>query len=340
MIKKIHLTNFRCFDDISFDTYNSLVILSGKNATGKSSTLESIYICSTSKSYRENDLDLVIKDGCNNSIIEIEDDKKFKIVISKEGNSYFYNKKQYKKIADFIGNIKVVIFSPYDLNLINGGKSFRRRFLDLNISLIDKNYLNAFRSYKKLLHERNEYLKQNNIDEKYLNVITESLIKYLKDILNARVNFIFELNSYLEKICLDMEIEKISLNYIKTYGEDILKSFNDKLRYDMLTKSTNIGIHRDDLEILINGKDSKSFASEGQARTAVLALKLALINYIKEKTNVEPIVLLDDVFAALDNTRIVKITNYIKGFKQAFITTTSTLGIPDELLKNSLVIRL
>ena len=340
MIKKIHLTNFRCFDDISFDTYNSLVILSGKNATGKSSTLESIYICSTSKSYRENDLDLVIKDGCNNSIIEIEDEKKFKIVISKEGNSYFYNKKQYKKIADFIGNIKVVIFSPYDLNLINGGKSFRRRFLDLNISLIDKNYLNAFRSYKKLLHERNEYLKQNNIDEKYLNVITESLIKYLKDILNARVNFIFELNSYLEKICLDMEIEKISLNYIKTYGEDILKSFNDKLRYDMLTKSTNIGIHRDDLEILINDKDSKSFASEGQARTAVLALKLALINYIKEKTNVEPIVLLDDVFAALDNTRIVKITNYIKGFKQAFITTTSTLGIPDELLKNSLVIRL
>ena len=340
MIKKIHLTNFRCFENISFDTYNSLVILSGKNATGKSSTLESIYICSTSKSYRENDLDLVIKDGCNNSIIEIEDEKKFKIVISKEGNSYFYNKKQYKKIADFIGNIKVVIFSPYDLNLINGGKSFRRRFLDLNISLIDKNYLNAFRSYKKLLHERNEYLKQNNIDEKYLNVITESLIKYLKDILNARVNFIFELNSYLEKICLDMEIEKISLNYIKTYGEDILKSFNDKLRYDMLTKSTNIGIHRDDLEILINGKDSKSFASEGQARTAVLALKLALINYIKEKTNVEPIVLLDDVFAALDNTRIVKITNYIKGFKQAFITTTSTLGIPDELLKNSLVIRL
>ena len=177
-------------------SYNSLVILSGKNATGKSSTLESIYICSTSKSYRENDLDLVIKDGCNNSIIEIEDDKKFKIVISKEGNSYFYNKKQYKKIADFIGNIKVVIFSPYDLNLINGGKSFRRRFLDLNISLIDKNYLNAFRSYKKLLHERNEYLKQNNIDEKYLNVITESLIKYLKNILNARVNFIFELNSY------------------------------------------------------------------------------------------------------------------------------------------------
>ena len=99
-------------------------------------------------------------------------------------------------------------------------------------------------------------------------------------------------------------------------------------------------LHRDDLDILINGKDSKSFASEGQARTAVLALKLALINYIKEKTGVEPIVLLDDVFAALDNTRIVKITNYIKGFKQAFITTTSTLGIPDELLEKSLVIRL
>ena len=340
MIKKIHLTNFRCFDDISFDTYNSLVILSGKNATGKSSTLESIFIASTSKSYRENDLDLVIKNGKDNAIIEIEDDKQYKVVISKEGNSFFYNKKQYKKIADYIGNLKVVIFSPYDLNLINGGKSFKRRFLDLNISLINKNYLNAFRAYKKLLHERNEYLKESKIDNKYLDVITRSLIQVMEDVLNERLKFINELNIYLKIICKDMKIENISLNYVKTYGDDILKSFNDKLKYDMITKSTNLGIHRDDLEILINGFDAKSFASEGQARTVVLALKLALINYIKEKTKIEPIVLLDDVFAALDNTRIVKITNYIKGFKQAFITTTSTLGIPDELLEKSLVIRL
>lgn len=340
MIKNIHLTNFRCFDDISFDTYNSLVILSGKNATGKSSTLESIFIASTSKSYRENDLSFVIKNGNDNAIIEIEADKQFKIVISKAGNSFFYNKKQYKRISDFIGNLKVVIFSPYDLNLINGGKSFKRRFLDLNISLINKNYLNAFRAYKKLLHERNEYLKESKIDNKYLDVITRSLIQVMEDLLNERLKFIFDLNICLEQICSDMNIEKINLNYVKTYGDDILKSFSDKLKYDMITKSTNLGIHRDDLEILINGFDAKSFASEGQARTVVLALKLALIKYIKEKTGIEPIVLLDDVFAALDNARIVKITNYIKGFKQAFITTTSTLGIPDELLEKSLVIRL
>ena len=340
MIKKIHLTNFRCFEDVSFNTYNSLVIFSGKNATGKSSTLESIFITSTTKSYRENNLDLVIKDNNESAIIDIDAEKSFKVVLSKEGNSFFYNKKQYKRLSDFIGNLKVVMFSPYDLNLINGGKTFKRRFLDLNISLIDKNYLIAYRSYKKLLHERNEYLKEENIDKKLLEVITKSLIKFLTDVYQARINFINELNSYLEKICIDMEIEKISLNYIKTYGEDIYKSFNDKLKYDLITKSTNIGVHRDDLEILVNGKDSKSFASEGQARTAVLALKLALINYIKEKTGIEPVVLLDDVFAALDNTRVVKITNYIKSFKQAFITTTSTLGIPDELLEKSLVIRL
>ncbi len=340
MIKNIHLTNFRCFSKVSFNTYNSLVIFSGKNATGKSSTLESIFITSTSKSYRENDLDVVIKDGCESAIVEIEADKQFKVVISKGGNSFFYNKKQYKRLSDFIGNLKVVMFSPYDLNLINGGKSFRRRFLDLNISLIDKNYLNAFRSYKKLLHERNEYLKSENIDKKLLEVITKSLIQFLEEVLKARLKFISELNSYLEKICVDMEIEKISLSYAKTYGDDIYKSFLEKQKYDLLTKSTNIGVHRDDLDILINCKDSKAYASEGQARTAVLALKLALINYIKEKTGVEPIVLLDDVFAALDNTRIVKITNYIKGFKQAFITATSTLGIPDELLEKSLVIRL
>ena len=340
MIKSIHLTNFRCFDDVSFNTYNPLVVFSGKNATGKSSTLESIYIASTTKSYRENDLDLVIKDGKESAIIEIDADKSFKVVISKQGNSFFFNKKQYKKLADFIGNLKVVMFSPSDLNLINGGKIYKRRFLDLNISLIDKSYLTAYRSYKHVLHERNEYLKQEEIDKKFLEVLTKSLIHFLNDALKARLKFIDELNSYLEKISEEMEIEKISLKYIKTYGDDVYKSFNDKLKYDLLTKTTNIGIHRDNIEILINGKDANVYASEGQARTAILALKLALINYIKDKTKVEPIVLLDDVFAALDNTRIVKITNYIKGFKQAFITTTSTLGIPDELLEKSLVIRL
>ncbi len=340
MIKKIHLTNFRCFDDAIFLTYNPLVIFNGKNATGKSSILESIYVCSTTKSYRENNLDLLIKDGCEFASIEIESLKDFKVIISKSGNSFFYNKKQYKKLSDFIGNLKVVMFSPYDLNLINGGKNNRRRFLDLNLSIVDKNYLNSIKGYKHILHERNEYLKKEEIDKKFLEVLTKSLIHFLNDILNSRLKFIDELNLYLNNICKEMEIENISLKYVKTYGDDIYKSFNEKLRYDLITKSTNIGAHRDDFEILINGKNSFNYASEGQARTAVLALKLALFYFIKDKTKIEPIVLLDDVFAALDNTRIVKITKYIKGFNQAFITTTSTLGIPDELLEKSLVIKL
>ena len=141
MIKEIKLKNFRTFDDIKFNLNNSLVIFSGKNAVGKTSILESIFLCSTSKSHRENDLENLIKDDKDFMSCEITANKNYKVIISREEKNYFINKSLYKRLSDFIGDLKVVMFSPLDLELIDGTKLRKRRFLDLEISLIDKEYL-------------------------------------------------------------------------------------------------------------------------------------------------------------------------------------------------------
>lgn len=340
MIQKIKLTNFRLFDDINLSTNNSLVIFSGKNATGKTSILESIYLCATSKSHRSNDVKALIKDDKDFSISEVTANKKYKVVISKMGKSYFVNNQEIKNAKDFIGRLFVVMSSPDDLMIIKGTKSDRRHFLDLNISMIDKNYLNASYAYKKILKERNEVLKQQNMDKTFLEIITDELISYLKIINKARNEFIDRLNINLTDITEKLKIEEIKLKYKKTYDDDIKKSFIKNENQDIYTKSTNIGIHRDDVEIFINNRDAAIYASEGQSKIICIAIKLALKKLIYDITKEEPILLLDDVFAALDKERIGNLTEYVINSKQTFITTTSILEIPDEILKNALVLRI
>jgi len=340
MIQKIKLTNFRLFDDINLSTNNSLVIFSGKNATGKTSILESIYLCATSKSHRSNDVKALIKDDKDFSISEVTTNKKYKVVISKMGKSYFVNNQEIKNAKDFIGRLFVVMSSPDDLMIIKGTKSDRRHFLDLNISMIDKNYLNASYAYKKILKERNEVLKQQNIDKTFLEIITDELISYLKIINKARNEFIDRLNINLRDITEKLKIEEIKLKYKTTYDNDIKKSFIKNENQDSYTKSTNIGIHRDDVEIFINNRDAAIYASEGQSKIICIAIKLALKKLIYDITKEEPILLLDDVFAALDKERIGNLTEYVINSKQTFITTTSILEIPDEILKNALVLRI
>ncbi len=341
MITEIKLKNFRVFDNIKFNTNNSLVIFSGKNAVGKTSILEGIYLCSTSKSHRENDLCNIIKDNLEFLSVEVSDNKNYKVVVSRDSKSYFINKAQYKRVSDFIGELRVVMFSPYDLNLIDGTKSIRRRFLDLEISLLDKECLRYLSIYKKLLNERNEALKAKSIDNTLINVITDQLIDSLNVIYKKRIDFINDMNELLKDISKNLNIANISLEYKASYDiSDLKKSFNQKLERDIFTKTTNLGAHRDDFLILIDGKNAEVYASNGQKHLICIAIKLALKEYINKKTNSEPILLLDDVFQSLDKEKIRMLTKYVKKSKQAFITTTSILDIPDDILKDALVLRI
>ena len=342
MIKRIHLKNFRKFKDLEIDTNNNIIIFTGQNAAGKTSVLESIYLTSTSKSHRTVDLDSLILQNEDLSIVEIEEQKKYKIILSKTGKKNFINNVEYSKISDFIGNLKVVMFSPHDLELINGSKGSRRRFLDIDISLLDKTYLRALTAYKKILKERNEILKKySDKDELILKVLTSQLIEQINLIAEKRIIFIDELNEELKKITKKLECEEIKLTYLTTYDlNNVSQSFENKRKYDLISKTTNIGPHRDDVKIEINNLEALEYASEGQKRTIVLAIKLALKELYFKQFKEEPILLLDDIFAALDQKRINHIMAYIKDKSQTFITTTSIFSIPDELLKNAKVIRI
>lgn len=341
MITNIILKSFRCFSSLALDVSNPLVILSGKNATGKTSVLEALYLCSTGKSHRTNDLSTLIKKDSKFSICDITADKKYKYVISKESRSVFINKSEIKKISEFVGNLSIVLYSPDDISLVKGSKADKRRFLDMEISLLDKKYLKDLNNYKKLLVERNELLKQNNPDSNMLNVLTDSISKYTEEIYKRRISFISRINEILNNITFNLNTEKIRLIYKSTYNpNDVLDSFKKHEKNDLFMKSTGIGCHRDDFVIEINDLDAKEYASEGQSRLICIAVKLALKEYIKEISNKEPILLFDDVFAALDKTRIESLVKYINNSYQTFITTTSVMEIPDELLKNALVIRL
>lgn len=342
MIDKIKLENFRRFDCLEIDTKYPIVILSGPNATGKTTLLEAIYVASTAKSHRTNDIQSLITTHASFAKLTVQSEKEFQVIISKEGKKNYINRVEYPKLSDFIGHLQVVMFSPSDLDLVNGSRGHRRKFLDLEISLLDKTYLRNLMTYKKILKERNEILKEYTSDKKtVLKIITDQLIEMSRWLYQKRIDFLSLLNEQLKMIRNKLECEEILLEYEASFDPtNMEKSFDVKLKYDLFSKTTNIGIHRDDFKIFIHQQDALEYASEGQKRTIILAMKLALKEVYEKVLKVQPILLLDDVFAALDQKRINHIMKYIKLQNQTFITTTSIFSIPDELLKDAKVIRL
>lgn len=341
MISSIQLTQFRRFSKFNLNCNQKVIIITGPNATGKTSILESIYLTATSKSHRTNELDTLILKNETYAVVDLQTDQHFKVVLSKEGRSFSINDVPYSKISDFIGHLSVVLFSPTDIELIRGSKAIRRHFLDLQLSLLDQRYLRLITEYKHLLKERNELLKQYQPDSKaVLDIITAQLIDRLQPLYQKRCDFIQALNVELQNVCKNLECEQITLQYKPTYSIDQpLQSFQARSNLDIVTKTTGIGLHRDDFTIEINQLNASSYGSEGQIRTTALAIQLALKN-VYQKTKSEVILLLDDVFASLDQKRINHIMDYIKQEHQTFITTTSLFNIPDELLKDAKIVKL
>ena len=333
MINNIHLKNIRLYEDTTLNINNNLVILVGPNACGKTTILESIYLISKAKSHRTNNIENIIKDNEDFGIIEINENKKYKMIISKGGKQLLINNVLYKKISDFIGNIKAIMFSPSDLNLVYGSKADRRQFLNTELSIINKKYIYEINKYNKILKERNEILKNYNNDKNViLNVITDELIECGKIIYKYREDFINNLNKYIRKIHNDLYKEDLYLKYVPSIKyDDFDKVYKEKLDYDILTKSTSRGIHRDDFLFVINNNNAISYSSQGQVRSIVLSLKISLLYYMRELFGNNICLLLDDVFSELDNDRVLSLVKFLINENQTFITTTSIDLIPNAL---------
>ena len=342
MINKIHLKNIRIYDDITLNINNNLVILVGPNACGKTTILESIYLISKAKSHKTNNIEDIIKENNDFGVIEINDNKKYKMVISLSGKKLLINNVIYKKISDFIGNIKAIMFSPFDLNLVYGTKSERRQFLNTELSIINKNYIYEISKYNKILKERNEILKNYNEKNKtILDVITLELIETGKKIYKYREDFINNINNNIKKIHNDLYGENLYIKYVPSVKyEDFDTIYKERLEYDIFTKSTSKGIHRDDFIFIINDNNAISYSSQGQVRSIVLSLKISLFYYMRELFGNNIILLLDDVFSELDNDRILSLVKFLINENQTFITTTSIDLIPNALKNKAQIIYL
>lgn len=346
-IDQLNLKNFRNYLDCSveFDPYINIFI--GQNAQGKTNLLEAIYILSMSKSFKTKVIDEMIYFGnefakIQGDIVTHDKSMNLEVVLSTIGKKALINHNEIKKTSDYVGYLNVVLFIPEDLMLIKGSPRLRRKLMDMEISKISPIYMYNLNKYNKLLKERNKYLKflhdtHKGADE-YLEVLSEQMAQIQVSLMKKRYEFVDLLNAIATKmydyIALHKEILRIEYktHYKEMSYECILDKYRSNYQKDILFGQTNNGIHKDDIAMFLNDKDAVTYASQGQQRSIVLALKIGLLELIKKEIGEYPILLLDDVLSELDDVRKTKLLNLIQGKVQTFITSTSIDGIHHQVI--------
>lgn len=340
LIKKITLKNFRNHSFLSFDFSNNLNVLTGPNAIGKTNVVEAIYYLSLGHSFRtEENTELIKKnrDKAEIDAVVTEGDftRKIKIVIAKNGRMITINNKNIKKLSELSKCVNVILFQPKDVTLFSGPPKNRRNFLDISISKKSNIYLGYISRYDKVLKERNNLLKEEQIDRTLLDVTTELMIKLSGSIISYRQMYVKNINDILNKItrALTGTRETFELKYYPfvlydaNFTENARKAFKRAEENDFKRKQTSVGIHREDISISLNGRDIAKFGSQGENRIASLALKLSPY-FLIEDNDKKPIVVLDDVMSELDYKHQEKLIKFLRKFNQVFITGTK-LDIPN-----------
>ncbi len=335
-IEQISLTHYRNISNLVINFDKNVTVLVGENGQGKTNILEAIHYCSTSRSFRVKDDQLCIQFNQTLSriigVFEVNQIKKLlKIVINNDGKYLFENNKSFTTNKEFIGLVNTVLFSPYDLFLFDGSPKVRRKFIDTELSKLFPEFVNSLFNYNKLLKERNNALKQSAIDKIYIETLDEQIILVSLVIIRYRRNFIRYLDKHIPKLFQDLIQEQdfqvnISLESCVSDSEDIEDELRNlyKQSYpkDLMFRSTQVGIHKDDLNVKINGQDITNVASQGQKRMMIIALKLCLIQYIKEIIKEFPILLLDDVFSEIDEVKRRRFIEFLPDTCQTIVTTT------------------
>lgn len=344
MINEISLKNYRRFNNLKLDINKQFVIITGDNAVGKTSVLESIYLASVTKSLKTSNISELIKFNQEYTFVNIRTNiSNYRVIVSLEGKKLLIDKHEIKKSSEYIGKFKSVFFTPSELDIINGNPNNRRLFLNLEISQLDNKYLKVLNEYNQVLKERNKCLKNMvNPDLKYLKIITRQLNELAIDIMKSRLSFIDNINKSINTIHQKFNSDEIlRIEYKNSLpfknSEDFLMSKLDK---DISLKTTSYGIHRDDLIFYINDEDTRNYASQGQKRSCILSLKICLCLIIRNITKIYPVLLLDDVLSELDKKRQNSLLNIVLNLGQTFVSVTDLEGIDLDILKQYQIIKL
>ena len=336
-LKKISLFNYKNFSEVSFSFDHKINCFVGKNGIGKTNVLDAIYHLAYGKSYFNPLAVQNIKHGEDFFVIDAEfekNDRTEQIVCSlKKGQKKVLkrNGKAYDKFSDHIGFIPLVIISPADRDLIVEGSETRRKFMDSVISQLDAQYLQQLIHYQKVISQRNALLKYfalNHVfDADTLSIYNEQLDQYGSSIFEKRTAFIEQFvpifNKHHQAITGSQETVQLKYeSHLET--KNLLQLLADNLGKDRALQYTAVGIHKDDLSFCIDEHPIKKFGSQGQQKSYLIALKLAQFEFLKKQSGVKPLLLFDDIFDKLDETRVGKIIEMVNSdtFGQLFISDT------------------
>jgi len=334
-IKEIELKNFRNYDELHLEFNKNINFIIGNNAQGKTNLLEGIFMSSIGKSFRTSkDTEMIMfdKDFCK---INIKAEKELfpvevEILLKKDQGKFIkVDGVNISKTSDLLENIYIVIFSPEDLKIVKDEPEKRRKFIDRELCLLKPSYYNNLSNYKKVLQQRNTYLKEKNVDSSVLDIWDMQLSHYGAKLIEERKIFIEKINIISNKIHSNItngkEFLKIeydpNIKYEENLETKLYNSLKKSFENDLRLRTTTIGPHRDDIQFFIDDINVRNYGSQGQQRTAALSLKLAELELIKEESGESAILLLDDVMSELDATRQEFLIKSLSDI-QLFITTT------------------
>lgn len=334
-LENLYLANFKNYSEANIDFSSDINALLGTNGSGKTNLLDAIHFLSMTKSaFNSTDNQCIQHNTDFYSIIgkfklderhisvsnSLASGKKKKIQI--DGNPV-------NKATEIIGSYPTVLIAPSDHALIMEGGESRRKFFDSMISQLDRSYLLNVVDYNHALKQRNRMLKQfsesDSVDMDLLEPYDRLILSLGKDICLRRKTFC---DDYLLKVkthykYLSNGQEEISLRYESHFlNEDFAREFKNAFKKDLILQRTTVGVHKDDYLFEMDGYPIKKFGSQGQQKSFLIALKLAQFDILRDEKGFKPILLMDDIFDKLDDTRIQKLTEMIEHheFGQVFIT--------------------
>ena len=295
----------------------------------------------------------MIKFDKNFSVISglLESDKKtynLQVAFSGYGKNVRINGKEIKKLSDYISIMNVIVFSTDDIRMFKEGPSSRRKYFNIEISQIYKNYLKLLNEYNTVLRQRNEFLKiisiKKDSDIEYLNVINDKYSDLSIKVCKYRRRMIDDINKNLDNLFFSITgTQGLKLEYASNTNIDNVSfrsSLEKSLNKDIQYKMTLLGPNRDDFYFSLNGKNLSSYGSNGQIRSAVLALKLSEVILFKSVVDEMPILLLDDIFSELDLNKRNNILKYLDSSLQVIVTTTDIENIDNDIRNKANVYRI
>ncbi len=349
LLERLSILNYKNIEQAELALSPKINCFLGSNGMGKTNLLDAIYYLSFSKSYNnpidsqniKHDAEFAVIQGWYN--LDNKPEEFFCSLRRRQKKQFKRNKKEYERLSDHIGGVlPLVMVSPSDTELINGGSDERRRFIDQFLSQFDKEYLHSLIRYNKALQQRNALLKTDGfIDETLIGLWDDQLIEEGVIIFRKRKDFIDKFIPIFQKfydfICLSHE--KVSLAYESHFDtEDFAKLLKERREKDKILGYTTAGIHKDDLDMRMDDYSIKRVGSQGgQNKTYVVALKFAQFDFLKKATSTTPVLLLDDIFDKLDASRVEQIIKLVldKDFGQIFITDTNREHLSDILSQTS-----